>query len=201
MEEAQRLLAERGNHLDIKTIRNSVKRFARRARAGQKALSQMIFADDKLNCNIVELLDMYHAVQHLYAFSERKKSWTRKKRARWINEQKQCLKKGNIEKFIGALEIACRGAKSTLLRRELECFCKHRERMTYATRKALHMPMGSGAIESAIRRVINLRLKSPCIFWHEDTVSEILLLRSYFKACRWGQLKTMAYHGGFCDAA
>jgi len=201
MEEAQRLLAERGNHLDIKTIRNSVKRFARRARAGQKALSQMIFADDKLNCNIVELLDMYHAVQHLYVLSERKKSWTRKKRARWINEQKQCLKKGNIEKFIGALEIACRGAKSTLLRRELECFCKHRERMTYATRKALHMPMGSGAIESAIRRVINLRLKSPCIFWHEDTVSEILLLRSYFKACRWGQLKTMAYHGGFCDAA
>ena len=48
MEEAQRLLAERENHLDIKTIRNSVKRFARRARAGQKALSQMIFADDKL---------------------------------------------------------------------------------------------------------------------------------------------------------
>ncbi len=317
MEETQRLLKERGVHLDIKTIRNGVKRFARRARTGQKALSEMIFANDKLKghrvvismdggrlrirktkrgpktrkgrahystdwrepklliiyvvgeqgridkefspvidgtlqgpedlyallwnyllalgvsevgeilfiadgavwiwehlqafkallalkglkCKIVELLDMYHAVQHLYAFSELKKTWTRKKRTQWINEQKNCLKKGHIEKFIEALKSACRGSKSKLLQRELEYFCKNSERMTYAVRKALHMPIGSGAIESAIRRVINLRLKSPCIFWHEDTASEMLLLRSYFKSGRWEQLKTMAYHGGFCDAA
>lgn len=48
MEEGQRLLQERGVRLDIKTIRNSVKRFARRARSGQKVLSHMIFADEKL---------------------------------------------------------------------------------------------------------------------------------------------------------
>ena len=48
MEEAQRLLEERGIGLDIKTIRNAAKRFSRRARIGQKHLSHMIFADDQL---------------------------------------------------------------------------------------------------------------------------------------------------------
>ncbi len=36
--------------------------------------------------------------------------------------------------------------------------------MDYAAMRALHMPIGSGAIESAVRRVINLRLKSPAYF-------------------------------------
>ena len=63
------------------------------------------------------------------------------------------------------------------------------------------MPIGSGAIESAARRVVNLRLKSPCIFWKEDSAEEMLLLHSYYKSGRWNLLKKMAYEGGFSYAA
>jgi hypothetical protein len=64
------------------------------------------------------------------------------------------------------------------------------------------MPIGSGAVESAVRRVINLRLKSPCIFWTEETAEEmLLLLRAYYKSGRWNLLKKMAYEGGFSYAA
>ncbi len=37
-------------------------------------------------------------------------------------------------------------------------------------------PIGSGAIESAIRRVINLRLKGAGIFWHKKGAEAVLLL-------------------------
>lgn len=43
-------------------------------------------------------------------------------------------------------------------------------------------PLGSGAIESAMRRVVNLRLKGGGIFWHESNANALLLLRSYYKA-------------------
>ena len=57
--------------------------------------------------------------------------------------------------------------------------------MDYARIAALKLPIGSGAIESAIRRVVNLRLKGPSIYWHKTTAEAVLLLRSYYKAGRW----------------
>lgn len=40
------------------------------------------------------------------------------------------------------------------------------------------LPVGSGAIESSIRRVINLRLKGNGIFWKEENAESMLQLRS-----------------------
>jgi len=64
--------------------------------------------------------------------------------------------------------------------------------MAYPTLKALKLPLGSGAVESAIRRVVNLRLKGPCRFWHQENAAKMLRLRSYSKAGRWNILKQMA---------
>jgi hypothetical protein len=43
--------------------------------------------------------------------------------------------------------------------------------MCYAQIAELQLPIGSGAMESSIRRVVNLRLKDACIFWNEDTAN------------------------------
>ena len=47
-------------------------------------------------------------------------------------------------------------------------------------------------MESAIRRVVNLRLKGAAIYWHVGTAEAMLMLRSYFKAGRWDMLKSQA---------
>lgn len=169
---------------------------------GVQAL-KMLLKTKGIVCEIIELIDMYHAVQHLYAFAElKKRQWSTKKRARWINAQKERLKRGKIDVLLIALRIACRGARQNkALTREYEYFSKNRERLAYHSMRALKMPLGSGAVESAIRRVVNLRLKSPCVFWNEDTAEEMLLLRAYYKAGRWDLLKTMACEGGLLDAA
>ena len=64
--------------------------------------------------------------------------------------------------------------------------------MTYAKLRALKLPMGSGAIESTVRRVINLRLKRASLFWCRASAEAILLLWSYYKAGRWQMLQQMA---------
>ena len=47
----------------------------------------------------------------------------------------------------------------------LSYFINHSGRMKYACLKERHLPIGSGQVESAVRRVINLRFKAPGSFW------------------------------------
>jgi hypothetical protein len=49
------------------------------------------------------------------------------------------------------------------------------------------LPIGSGAIESAIRRVINLRLKGNGMMWHEGNAEGMLLLRAAALTGRWDE--------------
>ena len=54
--------------------------------------------------------------------------------------------------------------------REIGYLIRHAEagRLRYDVSGAGGVPMGSGAIESTIRRVINLRLKGNSMYWTED---------------------------------
>jgi hypothetical protein len=46
------------------------------------------------------------------------------------------------------------------------------------------MPIGSGAIESAVRRVINLRVKSNSTYWLRENAETMIRLRAWLKAGR-----------------
>src|SRR2546430_13481904 len=64
----------------------------------------------------------------------------------------------------------------------------HDHRMRYATLEARKVSIGSGQVESAVRRVNNLRFKAPGSFWTETTVSGLMHLRAAFKAGRWDEV-------------
>ena len=68
------------------------------------------------------------------------------------------------------------------MRTQRNYFLKNKRRWAYAKLMALKLPIGSGAIESTVRRVINLRLKGPSLFWSRASAEAILLLRYYYKA-------------------
>jgi len=57
-------------------------------------------------------------------------------------------------------------------------------RMDYATSRNHQMPIGSGAIESAIRRVVNLRVKSNATYWLRENAETMIRLRAWIKAGR-----------------
>ena len=60
--------------------------------------------------------------------------------------------------------------------------------LDYATFQRQGLPLGSGAIESAIRRVINLRLKGNSIFWEEENAEAMLVLRGLVLSGRWNDV-------------
>jgi hypothetical protein len=139
-----------------------------------------------------ELLDFYHAVQHLSQVVALRQDWSAKARARWRIQQRRFLLQGQVEQVIAAVQALCRGRHSKAIRTQRNYFIKNQSRMAYATLIAMKLPIGSGAIESTVRRVVNLRLKGPSLFWCRASAEAILLLRSYYKAGRWNMLKRMA---------
>jgi hypothetical protein len=139
-----------------------------------------------------ELLDFYHAVQHLGQVAALRKDWSAQARTRWRTQQRHLLLRGEVEQVIAAVRSICRGRHSKAIRTHREYFIKNQSRMAYAKLMALKLPIGSGAIESTVRRVVNLRLKGPSICWCRASAEAILLLRSYYKAGRWNLLKHMA---------
>lgn len=141
---------------------------------------------------VYELIDFYHAVEHLAKVAGLRKSWSAKERKRWVTRYRRLLLKGQVDHVIEAVRDICRGRNSKAMRTQRDYFVKNRARMAYAKIMALNLPIGSGAVESAIRRVVNLRLKGPGIFWCKDNAEAVLMLRAYYKAGRWNMLKQMA---------
>lgn len=72
---------------------------------------------------------------------------------------------------------------------EISYLQRHGEagRLAYPFFRGLGLPLGSGAIESSIRRVINLRLKGNGIFWLKDNAESMLQLRSLLISNRWDE--------------
>jgi hypothetical protein len=139
-----------------------------------------------------ELLDFYHAGQHLAQVAALRNDWSAKARSRWRTQQRRLLLRGQVEQVIATVRAICRGRNSKAIRTQRDYFIKNQSRMAYAKLLALKLPIGSGAIESTVRRVVNLRLKGPSMFWCRASAEAILLLRSYYKAGRWNLLKHMA---------
>jgi hypothetical protein len=73
----------------------------------------------------------------------------------------------------------------------------HAHRMRYTTLEARKLSIGSGQVESAVRRVINLRCKAPGSFWIEMTVNGLMHLRAAFKAGRWDEVMIRVLTGTF----
>src|SRR5262245_22248320 len=61
----------------------------------------------------------------------------------------------------------------------------HAHRMRYVTLEARQLSIGSGQVESAVRRVVNLRFKAPGSFWPETQVSGLMPARAAFHGGRW----------------
>ena len=130
---------------------------------------------------IIQTLDYYHAMEHLYQMFEyvekaQKDSISKKlKQALWqgdIKKIKRLVKKGipgvNLEEF-----------------NPYQYFYKNRNRIDYQKLRKEKRPCGSGVIESGIRRIINLRFKCPSTFWYPENVEKLILMRSIALSGRW----------------
>jgi len=91
----------------------------------------------------------------------------------------------------------CRGRNSKGLSVERNYFVRNKHRMCYQEISDHRLPIGSGAMESGIRRVVNLRMKVSCLYWLEKTAEAMLMLWSYYKSGRWNLLKKRSFSLAF----
>ena len=150
-----------------------------------------------------ELVDFYHVVEHVYVLAALNTSWRASHRKRWATRQRRRLWRGELKAFIEEVERLCRGKRGKGWSRERDYLLRNARagRLDYAKARRAKMPIGSGSMESAIRRVVNLRLKGPGIFWHEDHAEQMLLLRTYYKSKHWQVLTNKAFGTPLAHAA
>jgi hypothetical protein len=142
---------------------------------------------------VYELVDFYHAVEHLGKVADLKRNWKPTEKKKWIQKHRRMLLKGQTDDVITAIKTICRGRNSKDITTERNYFIRNQHRMNYQQVADLNLPIGSGAMESAIRRVVNLRLKGASIYWLEQTAEAMLMLRSYYKSGRWNLLKSLSF--------
>lgn len=150
-----------------------------------------------------ELVDFYHVVEHIHTLAALKTSWRAPERKRWVSRQRRRLWRGEVKAFIAEIERFCQGKRGKGWARERDYLLRNARagRLDYAKARRAKLPMGSGTMESAIRRVVNLRLKGASIFWTEEHAEQMLLLRTYYKSNRWEALENKAFATPLTTAA
>jgi hypothetical protein len=133
-------------------------------------------------------LDWCHAVHHislalqpLLEDGERKRVF--KKLRKWLKQGQWRKVVYELTKLLIWKELPDETAVWT----EINYVQRHGEQghLDYAKFRRRQLPVGSGAIESAIRRVVNLRMKGNSIFWQEDNAEAMLVLRGLVLSRRW----------------
>lgn len=131
--------------------------------------------------NILETLDYYHAMEHLH---DLKVYLKKEEQQSLFAKLKQSLWTGDITKMEDLIKQGVPGVKLEEFT-PYKYFEKNKNRIDYQLLKAQSRPCGSGIIESGIRRIINLRFKSPSTFWFPQNVEKLILMRGIALSGRW----------------
>jgi hypothetical protein len=135
---------------------------------------------------VVEVLDFYHASQYLFETIATCRPMPKAQRQALYKRLRHALRHrtNGVEVVQEALQALATPYRSKAITRALDYLETHAHRMRYVMLEARKLPIGSGQVESAVRRVVNLRFKAPGSFWTETTVSGLMHLRAAFKAGR-----------------
>jgi hypothetical protein len=128
----------------------------------------------------VQIVDLYHARQHLWDLARRLYNNDERNQKAWIQvHQKRLLDKGKIERLVLSLRSTESINAEVLekIRTEADYFQRNAERMRYPKFRRQHLFIGSGVIEAGCKTVIGSRLKQSGMFWTVRGANSIIALR------------------------
>lgn len=138
----------------------------------------------------VHVLDYFHASEHLYGFVKLYFKDTHEGK-QWAKRQEGLLLNSQAGQVITTLKKLGKGNKQAEKAREnlINYYQTNRERMDYARyRKIGSGIIGSGAIESAHRTVVQKRLKQSGQRWGMPGAQHVLNLRVVYMNGQWGKV-------------
>jgi hypothetical protein len=134
----------------------------------------------------IQIVDLYHARQHLCNLAVSLFPNDVRGRKRWIARTLSLLDKGKIEALVKLLQQIQPAAHdlARLLNNEAEYFDRNKARMRYPAFRAQGIFVGSGVIEAGCKTVIASRLKRSGMFWTVRGANAIIALRCSFLSRR-----------------
>jgi len=138
-----------------------------------------------------EVLDFYHASQHLWELGRALHGADEAAARRWVEARLHRLRHGGeLGVLAGIAKLkAPRGAAGEVVKREREYFTTHAGRMTYQRMARRGWPIGSGPVESACRQR-QCRFKRPGQFWTTQGLRHLGALTEARHNHQWDELWT-----------
>src|SRR5258708_34948381 len=127
----------------------------------------------------IQIVDLYHARQHLWELSAKLFPQDAMARKRWMSRGLKQLDQGKVEALVKTLRAIVSGHEelARLVRNEAHYFARNAQRMRYPAFRLQGLFVGSGVIEAACNTVIAARLKRSGMFWTLRGANAILALR------------------------
>src|SRR3989338_6151592 len=135
----------------------------------------------------VQIVDLYHALEHLSGLGKMFYGPTGSIVSRWIEPQSVELKEGDIEKVIASMRRLRPKKKSIQeeIEKTLGYFETNKERMRYAEFRKQGLFVGSGVIEAGCKMIVGQRLKQSGMRWTVRGANAIIALRCCQISGRW----------------
>ena len=134
----------------------------------------------------LRILDFAHAAEHLNAIGEFLHGEHTPESQTWLQDQAHRLKHEGPEQLLQELtELQRQQPQAEVLASNLAYLKKRKEQMQYPRFQALGWPIGSGAVESGNKLVVQARLKGSGMHWAESNVNPMLAIRNILCSGRW----------------
>lgn len=126
-----------------------------------------------------QILDLYHAREHLWDLARRLHPNDEVDQNRWMMIHQDLLDHCKIKKLVTSLRSIQTSSVELAekLQTEAEYFRRNARRMRYPKFRRLHLFVGTGVIEAGCKTVIGSRCKQSGMFWTVRGVNAILALR------------------------
>ncbi len=128
----------------------------------------------------VQIVDLFHARQHLWDIARALYPLDHVAQQRWIFRHQPKLDSGQIVKltaYLSSLLVNATDAQQEILRVETAYFEKNKHRMRYPEFRSQGLFIGSGVVEAGCKTVIGARLKQSGMFWSVEGANAIIALR------------------------
>ena len=134
----------------------------------------------------ISVLDFYHASEHLHDYAKTEiKDQTQRKQ--WVDRRLELLLNGEVQKIIDELSSVL--VISEQAEKLIDYYESNKTRMDYPLYKKLGAGIiGSGAIESAHRTVVQKRMKQSGQRWSRKGAQNMLYLRVTKKNNQWSRI-------------
>lgn len=136
---------------------------------------------------LVEILDFYHAGTHLAAVARAVFGAGSLRASDWLDRQCHALRHQGptpVRRALAKLAPPTTAA-ADLVRTTCQYFRTHAHRMNYPAFRARHFPIGSGAIESCAKNLIQTRQVQAGMRWTTPGAQYLASLRALHRSGRW----------------